>query len=140
MNWKIEVDKNDTKKIRLITAPDSIAADLFFSGIRPSNYPDLIRSILEGVGYNADFVGVTLPDDADEYERINGGAVPEGMVEVYHHDFGGFELDEKTFLSMLYEYSSVLINELDDPDVNKKGWKDLMSAAVNKLETKIKTI
>ncbi|MBO2011056.1 hypothetical protein [Hymenobacter negativus] len=83
------------------------------------------------MGFNA--VGVTFPNDLDEWGLLERAALPLDSVEIYHHDFGYTTIFRAAFYTILLAFAERLVARPGQA----VEWYTAMHTALDKLRAKM---
>jgi len=128
-SWKIVKNESDSRFGIIVESsdPDSIW-QFFFTGIDKGNYPKMVLTVIQEIGFCSNGVGVLFSSDLDPGDKV----FPNNMVEVFHNDFGSNVIKKKDFYFALFDFATKLL-EMESSDFK---WKEDLAKAVFKLKKK----
>jgi hypothetical protein len=155
MKWGLKVT-NYSPSLILMVDPKNEVIESFFHEVKTVRFPELLDSVFTSKRFGNEMSNYMhfMVMDWEAIENAKG--ITENEVEVWSREFGGFNINEKTFYNILYDYSLALLrihretgdvqNEYReyiewrkkyfDDDYSKFNviWSQAMTAGINKLQ------
>jgi hypothetical protein len=137
MQWRISIARPGEWHVAGLRVEDTASPQVmwpaFFNGLPVSRYPEVVEAVVQEIGAGSNAVGVTFPNDLDEFDLVERAPIPADSVEIYCQSFPEEVLPRATFYQVLLAFSEHLLECPGQPG----EWYAALRAALQKLRAKI---
>jgi hypothetical protein len=132
LTWQIVQDPTaSTSGIRVAGSNPNAAWPYFFNGFIPANYPKLLESVAQEIGFHSNGTGVNFPLGLLQADPTRP-PIEADKVEVYLDGFETSVLPRATFYAILSAFAERLLVQPGQPP----AWYEAMQAAIAALQVK----